>query len=240
MVNLVVKGKQNMDNIESRRIGQPGRLPMTLTMMKLLKACIRTWAVDIDMKLLVWAVSTIAFHGSFRVHEILCKTEREFDPDFTLLGKDVKLTSQKCMTESRERLAFNIKCPKEARTGQSVVVDVFETKGATCPVKAFKRWKNRIERKPDEPLFTDKENRPLTGRRLNKIVKGLLEVHIDYRKGKVSSHSFRAGMASLLAEKGFEEDEIKVTGRWNSRAFECYTKLPRTRREEIARKLGEI
>jgi hypothetical protein len=240
MINLIVKGKQNLDNIEARRKQLPYRLPVTLTIMKLLKACIRTWTASLDDKLLLWAVSTVAFHGSFRIHEILCKKETEFDPDFTLLGRDVTLTNCKGMTGNRERLSVNLKCPKEARTGKSVVVDVFETKGDTCPIRAFKKWKNRTERNPDKPLFMNKEQKPLTGRKLNSIVRQLLEKHIDYSKGKVSSHSFRAGMASLLAEKGFEEEEIKITGRWNSRAFECYTKLPRTKREEISRKLGAI
>jgi integrase len=240
MINLVVKGKQNMDSIEARRKEVPGRLPVTLTIMRLLKACIRTWTASIDEKLLIWAVSTSAFHGSFRIHEILCKKETEFDPDFTLLWKDVTLTKCKEMTEDRERLSFNIKCPKEAKTGKSVVVDLFETKGETCPVRAFKKWMDKAERDKDKPVFMNKGKKPLTGRKLNSIIRNLLEKHIDYSKGKVSSHSFRAGMASLLAEKGFEEEEIKVAGRWNSRAFECYTKLPRTRREEISRKLGGI
>ena len=240
MVNMIIRGKQNMDNIEARRGQLPGRLPVTLTIMKLLKSCIGSWTASLDEKLLVWAVSTVAFHGSFRIHEILCKKETEFDPDFTLLGRDVSLTTCKGNTEDRERLSFNIKCPKEAKTGRSIVVDLFETKGETCPVRAFKKWRNRTETKPNEPLFMNKGNRPMTGRKLNSIIKQLLGKHVDYRKGKITSHSFRAGMALLLAEKGFEEEEIKITGRWNSRAFEHYTKLPRTRREEISRRLGNI
>jgi hypothetical protein len=57
---------------------------MTLTMMKLLKASNRSGEMDIDTKLLVCAVSTADFHGSFRIRENLaCKTEAEFDPNYS-------------------------------------------------------------------------------------------------------------------------------------------------------------
>ena len=42
-------------------------------------------------KRLVWAVCCICWNGSFRIHEILSKKKKEFDPLCTLLDKDVKL-----------------------------------------------------------------------------------------------------------------------------------------------------
>ena len=39
---------------------------------------------------LVWTVSSILFHGAFRIHELLCKVQGSFDPNFTLLGKDIE------------------------------------------------------------------------------------------------------------------------------------------------------
>ena len=38
---------------------------------------------------LVWAVITMAFNGSFRVHELLSREEHKFDPSSTLLAKNV-------------------------------------------------------------------------------------------------------------------------------------------------------
>lgn len=67
---------------------------------------------------MVWSVSTVGFHGNFRIHKIMCKIETEFDPDFMLLGRDVTFTNCKGMIEDRERLAFNIKCPKEVKQGK--------------------------------------------------------------------------------------------------------------------------
>jgi hypothetical protein len=75
---------------------------------------------------------------------------------------------------------------------------------------------------------------------LNANIKSLLEEHIDYGIGGIWSHSFWAGIPTLMAERGFEDKEIQITGRWSSRAFEFYTKNPSINRERIARRLGRM
>lgn len=239
-VNMVLKGKKNMDNMKDRNLTKPKRLPMTLSLMELLKAKIRCWEQPNDKKLLTWAVATAAFHGSFRIHEILARETRTFDPDFTLLGRDVQLSAGTSDAGGRRRLSFSLKSPKEDRTGKTVKVDVYETFGTTCPVKAFCKWKKLSNVPDDKPLFTHNNGKPLTGRALNSDLKSLLEDHIDYSKGGIWSHSFRAGIPTLMAERGFEDKEIQITGRWNTRAFEFYTKHPSTKRESIARRLGQL
>ncbi len=99
LVKLVLKGKSHMDGIESREA--PGRLPMTISMMKLLKQATRSWEANLLDKLLMWAISTVAFHGGFRIHELLCKSESVFDPNFTLLGSDIKI-KRKLRASQRE------------------------------------------------------------------------------------------------------------------------------------------
>ena len=42
----------------------------------------------------------------------------------------------------------------------------------------------------------------------------------------------------MMAAIGYSDEEIKAVGRWSSRAFMEYIKLPRTQRAEIARRLG--
>ena len=53
-------------------------------------------------------------------------------------------------------------------------------------------------------------------------------------------HSFRAGMASLLGTLGYTDEDIQAVGRWSSRAFLAYLKLPRTQRLTMAKKIGEL
>ena len=68
-------------------------------------------------------------------------------------------------------------------------------------------------------------------------MKIFLRPHLDYKKGMFTSHSFRAGMATLMGTLGFSDEEIMAMGWWSSEAYLNYLKLPPTRRIEIARKI---
>jgi hypothetical protein len=237
-MNLILKGKKNAENIDNRREGGSKRLPVTMNVLRLIKEKIRTWNKSTETKLLMWAVSTLAFHGAFRSGEILSKKEQTFDKDFTLLTEDIKL--MKDSEEDQYLLAVKLKSPKEDRTGKAVIVEVFETKGTLCPVKAFIRWKNRTVAESNMPLFRQENGVPLTSRQLNLWLKELLIGNIDYQNGKISSHSFRIGLATTLGTLGFSADDIKEAGRWSSNAYEIYLRLPRVKRAAIAKKIGNL
>ncbi len=89
-VTLVMKGLTNLEATEKRRRVYKGRLPVTLALLKMLKHQIRSQKWPTSKKFLVWAVCSIAFHGGFRIHELLARSSTIFDPDFTLLGQDAK------------------------------------------------------------------------------------------------------------------------------------------------------
>ena len=239
IVTSLLKGKTNMDNIHTRKEEGPRRLPMTMTMMRLLKETIREWEEGIMTKLLMWAICTIAFHGAFRMHELLCKTETEYDPDFTLLAEDVKVRTEGGGS-SGKYLEIKLKCPKESKSGKAVIVEVYESKGTLCPVKAFERWATRTRIELGYPLFRNEGGVPITGAKLNKWMENRLGKHINYKKGKFSSHSFRSGLATTMGTKGFSEEDIKEAGRWSSTAYEVYVKLPRRKREGVAKKIGKL
>lgn len=239
-VGLVLKGQANIEATEKRSNPHRGRLPVTLALLKIIKDRIRQEKWHISKKLLIWTVCTTAFHGGFRIHELLARQEAVFDPDFTLLGGDAR--TQACTVEglNTECIELRIKSPKESKTGSVVIVDVFATGGQTCPVKAFKKWKKHTDGDVDKPLFRGADGKPLTGAKLNRILRTLLASIVDYKKGCISTHSFRSGLASLMGEKGMTDDEIKTLGRWSSRAFENYIKMPRTARARTAMKLGKL
>ena len=236
-VNLIIKGKMNKDAAEKRKGTEKGRLPVTLNVMMLLKKLIRQWEKPEMEKLLVWVVCTLAFAGSFRISELLCNTERTFDPCHTLLAEDVL---ERKDNTGRVVLNVRLKCPKEARDARPTVVDVFETNGPTCPVKAWKKWVCRTDRKNGTPLFRNVTGTPLTGKKLNGYLKGLLEPYLDYSKGRITTHSFRAGIPTMLAAAGHDKDDIKKVGRWSSNAVEAYLKLDRTKRVSMAKELGKL
>jgi hypothetical protein len=236
MVKFLLKGKKNQDSIKSRESDEGKRLPMTMDMMRILKVKIRSWEVTIMQKLLMWAIATLAFHGAFRIHEILCKTETEFDPDFSLLTEDVKIVQ----SELGDVMVVTLKCPKESKAGKAVVIEVYETHGTLCPVKAFQRWKARTTTEGKLPLFRMEDGTPVTGGKMNKWLHDRLDGVVDYAKGKYTTHSFRIGLATTLGTLGFSDADVKEAGRWSSNAFELYMKLPRVRRAQVAKRIASL
>ena len=95
LVSALIEGKAHIDTVERRLKNKPLRMPVTLNILKLIKATINKWDESDQMRLLVWAVCLICFFGGFRIHEILCKNSTFYDPAFTLLGKDIRVENIK-------------------------------------------------------------------------------------------------------------------------------------------------
>ena len=121
-----------------------------------------------------------------------------------------------------------------------VVLEVFETRDKWCPVRAFSQWEEGARCEAGMPLFRLSTGVPLTGRKLNVIVRNLLCKHIDYSFGRVTTHSFRIGLASTLGALGLSEAELKRAGRWSSRVYEIYLALPRVMRGPVAQTIGGL
>jgi len=234
LVKLVLKGVSNRDGIQKRSGGKKGRLPMTLNMMLIFKNTILGSDYDKHDKKLIWAVATTAFAGAFRIGEILSKHESTFDPDFTLLTRDVSWSKDE---DDKTVVHFSLKCPKESKTAAPTIVDIYQNDGQLCPVKAFLSWYKLKHRDQSAPLFRFSNGTPLTGAKLNKIMAQCLDPYTDKTIGSFNTHSFRIGLASMLGALGFGDDEVKASGRWSSRAFETYIRLKRTKRAAVGKQI---
>jgi integrase len=237
LVKLVLKGINNRDGIQKRCEKPANRLPMTINTMLIFKNAISSSHLSGHDKRLVWAVATLAFAGGFRIGELLSKHESTFDPDFTLLARDLSISNDK---SGRTTIHIHLKCPKETKSAAPTVVDVFQSDGSICPVKAFMTWSGLRPRNQDEPLFRFDNGTPLTGTRMNRLIDQLLNPFVDKSIGKFNAHSFRIGLASMLANAGLPDDELQAIGRWSSRAFEVYLRLKRTKRMAVGKKVTEL
>jgi hypothetical protein len=237
LTKLILKGISNRDGIKKRSERNPSRLPMTINTMLVFKNTIVSSHLNNNDKRLVWAVATLAFAGAFRLGELLSKHEATFDPDFTLLTKDIKLSTDH---KGSTTVQITLKCPKEAKNATPTVVDVFQNDGPICPVKAFTTWFRLKPRKNNSPLFRFENGTPLTSTRMNKLMHLLLGPYTKAEIGSFCGHSFRIGLASLLASSGLTDEELQAAGRWSSRAFEVYMKLKRTKRSSVGRKIGQL
>ena len=181
IIEQLIKGKRNLENIEKRQNQKPVRAPITLTSMKLLKIGIKNWDSSRFNKAMVWTVCTTAFAGCLRIHELLCKKVETFEPDFTLLKADIKLNRTEYKGSCIKVIQLRLKSPKEDRIGRGKIIDVYESEGPLCPVRAMERWYRLQNQTVEElPAFRWENGKCFTGKQLNKLLRLFLEPHLDY------------------------------------------------------------
>lgn len=235
LVKLILEGRKNIETGNKLRDTQTKkeRQPFTTDTMRLLKIRIKAADMDPADKITVWCASSLLYHGACRGGELLCKSEKEFDPAFTLLKSDIALVN----SSGTESIQLRLKMPKEVHDSRAVIIDIFATGTGICPVAAAKKWAVTARNQEEGmPAFLLKSGKPLTTNRLNHIIKerflGYLESH------NLTVHSFRTGAASGLAAHGASTDDIKNIGRWSSRAYKSYVKMPRVMRQNAAQEVG--
>ena len=191
----------------------------------------------------MWFASTSCLLGSFRVHEILPENRHTYDRTTTLMTEDVVKTETSHEGSTTKTLLYHIKDPKENKSPQGIRVDLFENTGSLnwlCAVKAYEKYM-KMSRVPnsDQPLLALQDGSGYTGRMFNDDVKTLLTGRIDVSLGPLTTHSFRAGMATMMGEAGCTDEQIQLAGRWSSDAFKLYIKTARPRRAVMAASIWE-
>ena len=134
---------------------------------------------------------------------------------------------------------IRLKSSKESRDFcRGVVLEIFEHHGANlCPVDAYEAYLASCGgSKLEAPAFRVRTGNGYRHSRFNKELKELLEPALR-GYGKIMAHSFHAGLATLLATAGFDDEIIKAIGRWSSSAFLTNIKLQRVTRVAVAQKL---
>ena len=85
-----------------------------------------------------------------------------------------------------------------------------------------------------QPFATTRDGKGYTGRIFNQDLKHLLLGKLDLSLGPLTSHSFRSGLATMMAKAGCSDKDIQLTGRWTSTAFKSYVKTARLKRAALA------
>ena len=241
LVSQVIRGRTNQELLTNTSGSSKTRLPITPAVLKLIKEDISSSTIPPIQKLLLWSACTIAFAGAFRVSEILSANSTRFDPLKTLLGKDIQLTDIQMGKNIVPVLQITLKQEKTNKSKTPTVINIFEANGPLCPINAFKKW--RLASHPledDLPVFRTASGRALTNRELNLYLADFTSRYFPTAEGKFISHSFRIGLASTLGKLGLPDSDIKAAGRWSSRSFESYLRLPRTKRATVAKLIGSI
>jgi hypothetical protein len=99
-------------------------------------------------KVVVWSTYSVAFMGSFRLGELLAKTETEFNPLETLMWQDIKFMKD-------DSIQIHVKVPKtRTAKGEHISLFPFPFYGC-CPVAAIKKLRSIAEKNGDldKPVF---------------------------------------------------------------------------------------
>ena len=86
----------------------------------------------------------------------------------------------------------------------------------------------------EQPFATTRDGTGYTGQMFNEDLKHLLMGKVDLTLGPLTSHSFRAGLPTMMGKAGFSDKDIQLTGRWTSTAFKVYVKTAGPKRAALA------
>ena len=236
-IKLIINGKSHED-CQKKQTGElTTRLPITPNMLKLFKAELSNSNMSYSDTRMIWAVACMLFFGGFRPGELLCRNSLSFDPHNALLGKDIKMKTVKVNNLETETMQVYLVTEKADSSGNGKIVDIYSSASTLCPIQAFKKFRDQAKIEEKKPVFRLQNGKNFTTKMLNEKLKQYLGKHVDTECKRVTGHSFRIGIASLVAQLGYSEEQIKSLGRWSSEAYLKYLRLPRTRREEMAREL---
>ena len=190
-------------------------------------------------KTMTWTAYLLSFFGSLRIGELISDEETAFDVDKTLCWRDI--------TFGDGEITLHVRSPKVEHAGGDLVCFFPFPVPGLCPVSALYRLKAKATAaglyKMDGPVFR-LETGACWGRlafsnTLQNVVK---KTGVAGEESKVTGHSFRGGIPSILATEASPAAEaaLKEWGRWRSQAFECYTQFHVATRREIFNRVSKL
>jgi len=214
LLQLVCRGIRRQQGDSQRK-----RLPITLNILRTLKEQLRQSSYTFQEKLMLWTAFTTAFYGFLRVSEYV-----------NLHWDDV--------THDEEQLAITLHQSKTDPFRRGVMVHIFKTASSTCPLNAFKRYKDSVtSTSPNAFLFYSGRFTPLSRSAVTRVIRQLL-LQAGLNSTEYASHSFRIGAATTAAAAGLPAWMIKSLGRWASNAYLSYIHCQPSRTPAIHRLLA--
>jgi len=169
---------------------------------------------------MLWAAFTMAFFEFFRLGELCASATSGFDMAVTLSPQDVSVDN----LGNFQLVKVRLKASKTDPFREGLEVYLARTMDDPCPVSAVLAWLS-IRGNSQAPLFLFESGSPLTRQSLVTYLKSALTAAGINPQG-YSGHSFQIGAATTAADKGIEDSQIKLLGRWKSNAYQRYIKPP--------------
>ena len=232
LTSQLLSGMVNIKKDAVKEATKCRRRPITLNMLILLRHAIAThptWTPY--QKSLRWSVILLGFWGSFRMGELVCKEKFKYHESTALLPTDIQFQT--------DSVSIWVRSPKIWSEGGDVIEVWSVTENPDLdPVAAlscFMKLRHSTHGEANlAPLFLHEDGSLYHHTELNKDLKNMLDQFPALSSSTRecwSAHSFRAGLATLLSNLGFRDEQIKSWGRWRSNAYRAYAQDQARRRE---------
>ena len=185
-LELVLKG---IKKEKAKAAAPAGRLPVTIEIMKSIKAVLDCNAAHYDNVL--WAACCLAFFGFLRCGEFTVPSQTEYDPDTHLSLTDIALDNKL----NPSVIQVTIKQSKTDPFRQGIDLYLGKTGIDICPIQAIVPYLV-IRGARSGPLFMFMDGSYLTRQRFASLVTATLQrAGIDDKQ--YNAHSFRIGVCKL-------------------------------------------
>ena len=206
---------------QSRLCSKPDiRLPITRSILHKLVQALNHTITPAYQILLFQTMFLVAFYGFFRVGELTTKTpERRHS---VLQFQSLSFLKSRNEVQAAKLVITDY---KHNTTGRPFSIIIHrESTVHCCPVEFLLRW-CRMRGSNSGPLFCLADGSAVKTEVFTRQLKGAL-AFCDLDCSSYKSHSFRIGAASLAAENGMSDAQIRGLGRWKSDAFKLYIRSP--------------
>jgi len=221
-ITLLLKGATNTMHLHSE--AKTLRLAMNIHLLRILSHRIYETDWHPISKQIVWTASTVSFYSSCRMGEILSESKTHYDPKTTLKWGDIIFLPENELI---------VQVPYTKTTGlMGSSLNLFSIECNTCPVAALQTLYSMCNKEnmlsENKPVFQFKTGVNLTTKTMNTILDNLLQ-DFNNEKHKISCHSFRAAIPSVIASHPdkVSKTEVQEWGKWRSESYKKYTKMDR-------------
>ncbi|XP_071137047.1 uncharacterized protein, partial [Mytilus edulis] len=210
--NFIIKKRLiGMERLDKR---VDSRLPITPQILDKLISLLPSVCLSQYETLLFSGLFSLAYFGFFRIGELV--VNKSLAHSHTLSLDDFSF--------SDNNVSINLKFSKTDQLGKGSLIIIPSINSHVCPVHLLKKY--FIARpKTIGPAFIHFGGHYVTRYQFNAVLKKALNV-ANITSDNFQSHSFRIGAASQSSKMGFSDDEIQDFGRWESKAYKTYIRIP--------------
>lgn len=212
-LKMILRGMQRANLDKTSRPRQPITRD---TLHKLLYQVRHSHKLHKQDKHMLTAAFLLAFFGFLRVSEFTIPSWSRFDPR--------SHPTKGSISHKQEYYTFTIKASKTDQLHQGQKIYILRSHERFCPYSAMRKYLSHFPHSSSlraQPLFTFRDGSPLTRHSCLKHLRRFLH-KAGYRPRDFNTHSFRIGAATSAAHSGMPAHQIKLLGRWKSKAYRRY------------------